>query len=84
MSKSLSIRLVLFYSQLVKLLPQLVHLFTPTSRPMTLKMITTVFKPVYAIEGSNRQARQMRIYKKFIKYLKEVAGNCYIYPCGIT
>ncbi|CAG2220116.1 unnamed protein product [Mytilus edulis] len=61
--------------QLVKELPSLVHLFTPGSRPFNLKMITTLFKPVFAPEGSNRQIRQLRIYKKFVKYLKEVAAG---------
>ncbi|XP_052105699.1 uncharacterized protein LOC127738473 [Mytilus californianus] len=62
--------------QLVKSLPPLVHLFTPSpSTPVTFKMITTILRPEFSEEGSNRRKRENRVYSKFIKYMREAASG---------
>ncbi|VDI17898.1 Hypothetical predicted protein, partial [Mytilus galloprovincialis] len=62
-----------FY-QLVRSLPSLIHLFTPIQpTPITFKKITTLLKPEFAAEGSNRMKAEKKVYSKFLKYLREAA-----------
>ncbi|CAC5414009.1 unnamed protein product [Mytilus coruscus] len=62
-----------FY-QLVRSLPSLVHLFTPfPPTPITFKKITTLLKPEFSADGSNRMKAEKKVYSKFLKYLREAA-----------
>lgn len=67
----------LVYSfQLVRSLPSLIHLFTPIQpTPITFKKITTLLKPEFAAEGSNRMKAEKKVYSKFLKYLREAASK---------
>lgn len=57
-------------------MPTLVHLFTPVQQtPLTLKMMTTILKPMFTEEGSNRRRKETDVYSAFVKYLRETASG---------
>ncbi|CAC5360331.1 unnamed protein product [Mytilus coruscus] len=62
--------------ELVLGIPCLKFLFYPgTPKPVTLKAVTNLFTPEFSPEGSNSRSQETKVFMRFIKYLREVAGG---------
>ena len=57
-------------------LPSFVYLFQKACKPLTFGMLTTILKPQFSSEGSNKNTVEKKVYAAFLHYLREVASKC--------
>ncbi|XP_062572412.1 uncharacterized protein LOC134234367 [Saccostrea cucullata] len=56
-------------------LPSFLYLFQRHSTPLTFRMLTTLLKPQFSLEGSNNIEVEKKVYAAFVRYLREVASG---------
>ena len=64
-----------FLFQICREIPSFVYLFHPNQVHLTFRKLTSILRPSFSEEGSNKRLFENLTYAAFLKYLREVSSE---------